>query len=187
LQDRIAVTGVSRGGELALQLGSMYPRIKAVVAYVPANVRYPACCGFTPVPYAWTWNGRPLAFHPVRPVPGQTQMDMQAAIGVELTQGPIMLISGGEDRVWESSSMADSVVARLKRLHFAYKVEHLNYPHAGHAAGRPEIVPAWQGWTRNPMSGREVEMGGTPKGNAESSLDAIPKVLDFLRQSLSPP
>jgi hypothetical protein len=28
-------------------------------------------------------------------------------------------------------------------------------------------------------------MGGTPKGNAESSLDAIPKVIDFLQQSLS--
>src|SRR5580704_6452560 len=47
LGDRIGVMGVSRGAELALQLGSMYPRIKAVVAYVPANVRYPACCGFT--------------------------------------------------------------------------------------------------------------------------------------------
>ena len=42
---RLAVMGVSRGGELALQLGSMDPVLKAVVAYVPANVRYPACCG----------------------------------------------------------------------------------------------------------------------------------------------
>jgi dienelactone hydrolase len=187
MSDRIAVTGTSRGGELALQLGSMYPRIKAVVAYVPANVRYPACCGPTSVPWAWTWKGNPLAFHPVRPTPGRSQMDMQAGIGVELTQGPILLISGGEDRVWESASMSDSVVARLKRSRFAYNVEQLKFPHAGHAAGRPEIVPAWQGWTRNPMSGREVEMGGTPKGNAESSLDAIPKVLEFLRQSLSAP
>jgi hypothetical protein len=29
-----------------------------------------------------------------------------------------------------------------------------------------------------------MEMGGTPKGNAESTLDAIPKVLAFLQQSL---
>lgn len=42
--NRLAVMGTSRGGELALQLGSMYPAIKAVVAYVPANVRYPSCC-----------------------------------------------------------------------------------------------------------------------------------------------
>ncbi len=182
--DRIAVTGASRGGELALQLGSMYPGIKAVIAYVPANVRYPACCGFTSAPYAWAWNGRGLAFHPVRPAVNRTEMNMGAAIEVELTKGPILLISGGEDRVWESSSMADSVVARLKKAQFAYSVEHLKYAHAGHGAGRPEIVPAWQGWVRNPTSGREVEMGGTPKGNAESSLDAIPKVLDFLQKSL---
>ena len=57
--DKIAVMGTSRGGELALQLGSMYPQIHAVVAYVPANVRYPACCGRTMGP-AWTWKGQPL-------------------------------------------------------------------------------------------------------------------------------
>ena len=182
---RIAVMGVSRGAELALQLGSMSPAIKAVVAYVPANVRYPACCGFTPVPYAWTWEGRGLAFRPVRGGVGQEAMAMQAAIKVELTGGPILLISGKQDRVWDSSSMADSIVSRLKQFRFAYNVEQLKYPHAGHAAGRPEIVPAWQGPTRNPTSGRDVEMGGTPRGNAESSLDAIPKVIDFFRESLS--
>jgi dienelactone hydrolase len=182
---RIAVMGVSRGGELALQLGSMFPVIKAVVAYVPANVRYPACCGFTPVPYAWTWEGRGLAYRPLRSGFGQEAMAMQALIKVELTEGPILLVSGTEDHIWNSSSMADSIVARLKQFRFAYQVEQLKYPHAGHGAGRPEIVPAWQGPTRNPTSGREVEMGGTPKGNAESSLDAIPKVIDFLRQSLS--
>jgi dienelactone hydrolase len=183
--DRIAVMGVSRGAELALQLGSMCPALKAVVAYAPANVRYPACCGFTSVPYAWTWEGRGLAFRPLRSGFGQEAMAMQAVIKVEQTQGSILVISGKEDRVWDSSSMADSVVARLKQFRFAYNVEQLEYPHAGHAAGRPEIVPAWQGPTRNPTSGRDMEMGGTPKGNAESSLDAISKVIDFLQRSLS--
>jgi dienelactone hydrolase len=183
MSDRIAVTGVSRGGELALQLASLYRGIKAVVAYVPANVRYPACCGFTTVPYAWTWKGNAIAFRPLRPRLDTGAMEMQAVIQVEHTQGPVLLISGGEDRVWASSSMADSIVERLKRLKFAYNVEHLKYPHAGHGAGRPEIVPAWQGETRNPTSGRDVEAGGTPKGNAESSLDASSKVIDFLQQS----
>jgi len=183
---RIAVTGGSRGGELALQLGSMYPVIKAVVAYVPANVRYPACCGFTPVPYAWTWKENPLAFgRPGRGLGrGGIQPDPRAEIAVEHTQGPILVVSGGDDGVWDSTGMADAVVARLKREHFAHEVVHLHYAHAGHGAGHPEIIPAWQGWTRNPTSGRDVEMGGTPKGNAESSLDAAPKVLDFLARSL---
>lgn len=179
--DRIAVSGVSRGGELALQLGSMYPVIKAVAAYVPANVRYPACCGFTSVPFAWTWNGNALAFHRVRG--GDT--DLRSAIEVERTQGPVLLVCGGEDGVWPSCSMTDSVVARLRRARFAYNVVSLKYPQAGHTAGRPEIVPDWMGRGVNPVSGREVDPGGTAKGNAESSLDAIPKVLDFLQQSLS--
>ncbi len=181
--DRIAVMGISRGAELALQLGSMFPRIRAVVAYSPANVRYPACCGFTPVPYAWSWNGSGLAFHPLRPRAEDTVLVMRSEIEVEQIQGPVLLISGDADRVWDSKSMADSIVARLKRHNFAYNVEHLNYAHAGHAAGRPEIVPAWQGPTRNPTSGRDVDMGGTPKGNAESSLDAIGKVIEFLTRN----
>ena len=156
--DRIAVMGTSRGAELALQLGSMFPRIRAVVAYSPANVRYPACCGFTAVPYAWTWNGNGLAFRPLRPGAAQVEMVRKSEIEVERTQGPVLLISGDADRVWDSNSMADSVVARLKRHAFAYNVEHLNYAHAGHGAGRPEIVPAWRGPVRNPTSGRDVEV-----------------------------
>ncbi len=182
--DHIAVMGVSRGGELALQLGSMYPRIKTVVAYVPADKRHAACCGFTPRPYAWTWQGSPLGFVAARGPNSHPEMLLKAAIEVERIQGPVLLISGQSDGVWDSSVMADSVVDRLKRAHFAYEVEHFKYAHAGHTAGRPEIVPAWQGTGQHPISGRPVNTGGTPKGNAESSLDAIPKVLEFLGRSL---
>lgn len=183
--DRIAVMGTSRGGELALQLGSMYPLIAAVVAYVPANVRWPACCGGTSVPYAWTLHGRPLAYYAAR---GQgfanPAATMEAAMAVEHTHGPVLLISGEDDGVWASSPMAKAVVERLKDSHFPYPVEHLDYPHAGHRAGRPEIIPMWHGTLRHPVSGKEMDPGGTPKGDAESTLDAIPKVLDFLRSSL---
>jgi dienelactone hydrolase len=186
IPDRIAVMGTSRGGELALQLGSMYPQTAAVVAYVPANVRYAACCGGTPVPYAWTLHGRPLAYYAARsrsfPNAAET---MEAAIPVEHTHGPVLLISGEDDGVWASSRMAKAVVDRLKDSHFPYPVEHLDYPPAGHRAGRPEIVPMWHGTLRHPVSGKEMDPGGTPKGDAESTLDAIPKVLDFLRSSLA--
>jgi dienelactone hydrolase len=179
LPDQIAVMGTSRGGELALQLGSMYPQIHAVVAYVPANVRYPACCGNTQVPYAWTWQGQPLAF--TRPRFGVAP---ESAIRVEQTRGPVLMISGQDDGVWESSPMADAVVSRLKDAHFSYPVQHLKYSHAGHTAGLPEIVPAWHGTQRNPTSGREVDPGGTVAGNAQSSIDAAPKVIEFLQKSL---
>jgi len=184
ISDRIAVLGISRGAELALQLGSMFPVIKTVVAYSPSNVRNPACCGFTTVPFAWSANGAGLPFRPLRATFRDDGMAMRALIEVEKTHGPILLISGEDDRVWQSSSMANSIAARLRQDRFAYDVENLKYPRAGHAAGRPEIVPSWSGAAKNPTSGREMEMGGTPQGNAESSLDATPKTIDFLQRNL---
>lgn len=184
IPDRIGVMGTSRGGELALQLGSMYSVIKAVVAYVPANVRYPACCGHTDVPYAWTWHGRPLPYDATPRVFWPSAAAMRAVIPVERTDGPILLVAGEDDSLWPSPIMAAAVAERLKEFHFRYPVVYLKYPHAGHLAGRPEIVPTWHGGFENPMSGREVELGGNAKGDAQSSLDAIPKVLAFLHSSL---
>ena len=172
---RLAVMGTSRGGELALQLGSMFPRIGAVVAYVPANVRFPACCRNTGGP-AWTWTGRPLAYSLPR------FRSPESEIQVERTRGPILMISGESDGVWHSWEMADDVVSRLKRHHFEYEFANLRYPHAGHASGRPEIRPTWHGAIRHPVSGRINNPGGTPKGDADSSSDSIPKVLAFLRK-----
>jgi hypothetical protein len=163
----------------------MYPQIHAVVAYVPANVRFPACCGQTRFPYAWTWKNQPLAFLLPRLGPNSSAA-LDAAIAVEQTRGPLMLISGDDDGVWQSSAMAEAVVDRLKRARFSYPVTHLKYSHAGHTAGRPGIIPEWHGPERNPVSGREVDPGGTVAGNAQSAVDAAPKVLDFLRQALTP-
>jgi len=185
--DRVAVVGTSRSGELALQLGSMFPEIKAVVAYVPANVRYAACCGDTRVPYAWTWQGQPLSFGNRRALREPGASVLNGVIAVERAHGPILLIAGDDDGVWDSSGMTDAVVSRLKQAHFSFSYERLRYAHAGHRAGRPEIVPTQHGGVRNPTSQREENLGGNAQGDAESSLDAIPKVLEFLRQSLGEP
>jgi hypothetical protein len=106
--------------------------------------------------------------------------DRDALIEVEKTQGPLLLISGEDDGVWRSSAMADAVVQRLKKARFPHPVEHWKYTHAGHSAGRPGIAPAWHGAIKHPVSGREMDLGGTAKGDAQSSIDAAPKVLEFL-------
>jgi dienelactone hydrolase len=179
---RIAVLGTSRGGELVLQLGSMFPRIGAVVAYVPANVRIASCCRDTGGP-AWTWQGRALPY--VIPRQRNSMARGPATIEVENTKGPILMISGEGDHLWNSWEMADDVVSRLKSHHFAYSFENLKYPHAGHMAGRQEFVPTWHGAIRNPTSGREMDLGGSAEGDAKSSIDSIPKVLEFLRKSFA--
>jgi hypothetical protein len=78
-------------------------------------------------------------------------------------------------------------VQAWKQAHFSFSYERLRYAHAGHRAGRPEIVPTQHGSVRNPTSEQEDNLGGNARGDAESSLDAIPKVLEFLRQSLGEP
>ena len=180
---RLAVMGTSRGGELALQLGSMFPIIGAVVAYVPANVRYASCCRENGAP-AWTWQGKPLPYVTPR-IRQQGVLMVQAEIEVERTGGPILMISGEDDHIWHSRQMSDDVLSRLKRKHFTFSAENLKYPHAGHLAGRPEIVPAWHGEIKNPTSGKENDLGGSAPGDAKSSIDSIPKVLEFLRQNLA--
>lgn len=179
---RLAVMGGSRGGELALQLGALYPDLHAVVAYVPANVRFRSCCNGDQAA-AWTLNGRPLAYdlttsntdNPTDP----------ATIRVELTHGPILMISGGDDDVWQSHEMADAAMHRLQLAHFRYPFQHLSYPHAGHRAGEPWIIPTWSSGPKHTLSGESLYLGGTPEGNALSTLDADPKVLAFLQESLS--
>ena len=186
LPDQVGVVGTSRGGELALQLAAMYPQLKAVVAYVPANVRYPSCCGDTSVPYAWSWQGRGLAF--AMPWRQENPLNLiNAEISVEHIHGPVLLIGGEDDHVWPSAAMVDAIAARLKRDHFPYEVEVLKYQHAGHRTARPEIVPTWHGIERHPVSGKPVDVGGSPSGDAESSIDAIPKVLAFLQAALNTP
>jgi len=111
--------------------------------------------------------------------------NQQAAIEVESTKGPILMISGGDDGVWESSRMAAALADRLRHAKFPYEVVHLRYAHAGHGAGRPDIAPAWHTATRHPVSGRAMDLGGTPKGDAESSLDSMPKVIEFLQRGLA--
>jgi len=178
---RVAVVGTSRGGELALQLGSMFPGIAAVVAYVPGNTRHVACCRENGGP-AWTWEGRALPYLLPR-LAGNPAVVASATIQVEHTSGPILMISGEADRLWRSWEMADDVVSRLKSHHFAFSFQNLKYRGAGHHAGRQEIIPAWHGLTKN-IVGKENDLGGTPEGDAASSLDSIPKVLEFLKKNL---
>jgi dienelactone hydrolase len=180
---RMGIMGASRGGELALLLGAMFPRIAAVVAYAPASVRIASCCLRTGGP-AWTWQGKALPY--ILPLlMTHIVLREEASIEVEFTKGPIFMISGESDHIWNSAEMADEVIARLKSHHFAYSFENLKYPHAGHLAGRQEFVPAWHGEIRNPTSGRENDVGGSAEGDAMSSIDSIPKVLEFLRKNLA--
>ena len=210
---RIAVLGQSRGGELALLLGSIFPTIRTVVAYVPSHVVWPGTITDNVRAPAWTLGGKPvpgmfnraseravahyagcpsaptcrepLTVHHFLALLDDRATVARAEIPVERINGPVLLISGRSDGLWPSTLMADRVIARLHGHNFAHAAEHFAYADAGHAIGRPYFPTPDVGRARpHPITHRMVVPGGTPAGTALASEDSWRRVLAFLEKSL---
>jgi dienelactone hydrolase len=166
--DRIGVVGGSRGAELALLLGALYPRLRAVAAFEPSNVVWRGCCDRFSV-VAWRLHGQPVP---------------TAEIQVEKIHGAILLVSGKSDGVWDSAPMGDAIVRRLQAHHFEFPYRHLSYDHAGHAIGRPYTTTMNLNSLRHPLTGRIMQMGGTPQGTAHAREDSWRELLTFLDANL---
>lgn len=85
--DRLAVLGVSRGGEVALLLAATFPRFRAAVSVAGSGLVVRSPDGATP---AWTLRGQPLPFAVGNEPAGWDA----AAIPVERIDGPVLLLSG---------------------------------------------------------------------------------------------
>jgi dienelactone hydrolase len=179
---RIGVLGLSRGAELALLLGVIYPALHAVVAYMPGNVIARGCCD-AGTPVAWTLQGQPVAPAPAVPMRGSMSI-ARPQIPVEKINGAVLLISGSDDEVWPSKAMADEIMARLRRNRFEHPFRHLTYEHAGHGIGRPFASTMELNSRRHPLTGRIVRMGGTPSGTAHARADSWREMLAFVDEHM---
>src|SRR5438132_6483648 len=207
--DRIVVVGLSRGGELALQLASMFPRIAGVVAGSPCGIRQAGIgkrnSDFTKP--AWMYGGTALPYVParfnlrrffqfysvfvfrrplrLRPVFERLlrKHDLVAAatIQVERIKGPVLLISGTADELWPSQQFAELVMARLRENEHPYPDEHLQYAGAGHFVCFPYALPSMPPMTSmSPVPVFTMDFGGTAEANAASARDSWPEILRFL-------
>ncbi len=140
-KNKIAIVGGSRGGDLALMIGSYFKDIKCVVAIVPSHVAFPGHTNhFTTS--AWTYNNTELPFVPVNDeaVPFLMKRDLRGAftamvqdsiaeanalIKVEKINGPILLLSATKDDHIPSVEMCDKMIARLKANKFKYANKHI--------------------------------------------------------------
>jgi len=204
----VAVSGQSRGGELALLLGATFPElVSAVIAFVPGAMVHGAQGAGDPARGGWqgtTWTrgGEPLphlwqdnkAVH-WHPWGGATppsrhhsvffeglkdrELAAQARIPVENIAGPVLLISGRDDRAWPSSLYSRMVVSTLRRHAHKHLVRHLDFDDAGHAINLP-IVPSTQLSREHPISGVPYTNGGTPSGNARANEGSWQGMLAFL-------
>jgi dienelactone hydrolase len=206
--ERLAVTGGSRGGELSLILGSTFPQIKAVVAYVPSGYRWGGLNdeGSSPVP-AWTYQGLGLPFvrkepqtiwetkyGPGDPIPltpeflaavENAESLEEATIEVEKTNGAILLISGDEDAMWPSAIFSRQVIERLEKKQFAHPYKHLEYAGAGHGILMP-YIPLEPADIVHPVNGGLYALGGTPQPMAHAIEVSWQGTLAFLQSNLQP-
>ena len=200
IRGSVGVVGASRGGELALIVAATFPELVGpVVAYTPSSVAWMGL-DFTLPPgttrSSWALRGEPLPYvcFPAGVAPSQSERgysmlpicergleDLEsverATIHVEHATGPILLVSGGDDKVWATGRMCEMVVNRMAQHGRAGDVRHLHYARAGHMLFpyvRPSdvMVPAMP-----------FDLGGTAEADGAAHADAWPQVTSHLRQA----
>lgn len=186
--DRLAVFGRSRGGELALLLGSMFPQLKAVVGFAASGFTHQGW-GKTGVveQAAWTYRGVALPFlEEATAASLEDPMWESVAIPVERAQGPILLVSGQDDDMWPAAVMSDLVIQRLARHQYPYPYQHLSYAGAGHRIWVP-YLPTTVTQMEHPVTKTILPLGGNAKDSAFAAADSWSRVLRFLADSLHTP
>ena len=197
--NKVGVLGRSRGGELALLLGATFPKLKAVVAYVPSHVVWGAGRNMS----SWTKNAKPLDFVPLRQIVKlyehppirlnpmflrslqNTSAVEKAVIPVERINGPVLLISGEDDQMWPSTLMSEMVMKRLSKYKHPFPYQHLSYEGAGHRIINP-YYPTTVLHGVHPITKYDYAYGGNPQDNAFACKDSWQKILQFLEKGLTP-
>jgi dienelactone hydrolase len=207
----IAVDGISRGGELALLVGATFSEVGAVVSIMggglvmgafgdrePGDDRPPVAWRFNGVAVPNLFDGNLLAdWSFLKPgqridslVPGylsamrDSAAVERATIRVERIRGPVLLVTGKDDRLAPRFELAEIARRRLEAHSHPWPFQHLGYDDAGHA-----IAPPYQPTTAasfvHPVSKEELSLGGTVEGRARANEDFWPKVLAFLNAAVS--
>lgn len=200
-REQLAVVGRSRGGELALLLGSCFPEIAAVVAHVASPYRWCGAAG--PASAAWTRRGAAMPY-----LAPTGDIDVEIADGravcttaplyraalqhgdggalseIEATRGPVLLLSADDDQVWPSALFAERAMSRLSRRTDRSGDEWISYPDAGHGGTRLPGDPTTDAAMYHPRGQIWLAQGGTAHGNARAQRDAWDKVVGFLHRHL---
>ncbi|MGY2877121.1 uncharacterized protein ACVW00_004311 [Marmoricola sp. URHA0025 HA25] len=190
--DRIVLIGLSYGAEAALLTATLDDRVDAVVALAPTDVVWEGQHQHHEDPRRskWTHRGAPLPFVPLdrdwEPGPGApAYVELyehsralagpgaveEATIAVERFGGDLVLVVGGDDRVWPSGRAARNITARRARHGLETVV--VEDPLAGHPVVLPGEPPG------NPA--RPYQVGGDADAPQRLGASAWPAVRRVLR------
>lgn len=202
---KIIVMGASRNAELALVVASRFPKlVHGVIAYSPSSVAW----SNTVLPYnsdeikaSWTYNGEAVPYIPMKKITGnntnkietlaywkaglaKTEFATKATIEVEDINGPVLLFSGKDDKVWPSAMMADSIAKRLQEHEFKYDFQNVQYENAGHLiSSNPESrseIRTGEMTINNKIY--QFEYGGTDQGDYAARQAAKTAVFEFINK-----
>ncbi len=212
---QVALSGQSRGGELVLLLGSMFPQwVSAVIAYVPGAVVHSAQNACDPAlgpdsrnGPAWLYRGQPLphlwqgnrtaTWQPWDEGPEPRRhanallTALQDADAVERAAIAVERIAGPV--LLLSASDDGSWPSSLYSRMVADRLARHRHPHAVQhldfeGAGHSILfpfMPTTQLVYAHPVSGRLSTTGGSPAPNAQADQQSWAGVLSFLKQSFS--
>lgn len=204
---RMAIYGVSRGGELSLILGTLFPdSFQAIAAVVPSS-RINGGIGFKNAP-AWTWQGKPFGNSiriPIPSIDGKLGLDSatpiltvhsflneiekspeaheKAAINVEKIKCPLIVVSAGDDHVWPSTLFATQIKKRLQQKNSKISFTHLDYPKAGHQINIP-YMPASGVSYFHPVGKFWLSSGGSAQEDDHASRDSWKRIVAFFEKEL---
>lgn len=206
----IAVTGLSRGGELALLLGAQFPeRVSAVIGYVPSAVVHGTLRAGRPEQPrdadAWTWQGKPLRnVWRDNPYADWTAFDTPPQPGVAIRQAPAFsAVEQGADFVAGARIPVEKIAGPVLLIsgtddgfwpsseysaRIAAQLQAANHPwpveHVrNEGAGHAIGFPyvATSVIARlHPVAGVVISGGGTPQANAEANRVSWARVVSFL-------
>ena len=201
--DKIIVMGASRNAELSLVIASIFPKlVGGVIAYSPSSVSW----SNTVLPYnsndlkpSWKYQGIDIPYIPMDKISGnesnkietleywksglaKIELHTRAIIRVEKINGPVLLFSGKDDRVWPSSLMADMIEKRITEANFKYSFQNIKYEEAGHLISSNPESNSDPGTGKINIDGKdyEFEYGGTNEGDYKAKQDAKMRLLDFI-------
>lgn len=205
--DRIAIMGISKGGELALLTASLYPQIHAVIAGVPSPFAWQGIAqGYAPPQSSWTYNGKPLPYVAYGTAMGQqfsnaftthAALDLRkgydgamqenaaqvapATFKLENIKGPVLFVAAGDDQIWNSVALSQMGLQYLREHHHAFADRMIQYPQAGHIF---LFASADRPLTTAPMGPFTLMLGGSAQANVQAAAQAWPKIFTFLEQAL---